>query len=168
MRMSLLSVLSLSLSLRCITPFLHTVFQSTKTLGSIRAEQKGYDKVSHTHCPVPLSLSSPVQDSPSTTSKQGRERETRSSTSICWAPQNGEEGLQPIRSLWLSRFSLSFSHAVRSLHFSLHLSSSSLLLVLALSSAELMCWVCSILQQNRLYYNVDEARAHTQSYGLSQ
>lgn len=39
----------------CITPFLHTVFQSTKTLGSIRAQQKGYDKVSHAHCPVPLS-----------------------------------------------------------------------------------------------------------------
>lgn len=113
---------------------LHTVFQSTKTLGSIRAQQKGYDKVSHAHCPVPRSLPlspllSDIGARPSAGRRERekeRERKTRSRTSICWAPQNEEKGLQPIRSLLLSRFfSLSPlffpSHAVGSLHFSFHL-----------------------------------------------
>lgn len=42
---------SLPLSLCCITSFLLNVFQSIKTLGSIRAERRGYDKVSFADYP---------------------------------------------------------------------------------------------------------------------
>lgn len=55
MRMSLLFSLTFSLSLLHHSLPLHC--QSTKTLGSIRAEQEGYDRVFHSHHPFSPSLS---------------------------------------------------------------------------------------------------------------
>lgn len=138
----------------CITPFLHTVFQSTKTLGSIRAQQKGYDKVSHAHCPVPLSLPlSPLLSdigAPPSARRREREREEDQEqnkyllSSTKWGERTAAH--QIITALpFFPLFPLFFSsHAVGSLHFHLFLIHPAPLPCLSSPSlqcrANVLCW----------------------------
>lgn len=122
-------------SLCSITPFLLNVFQSIKTLGSIRTEQRGYDKVSFLDYPAPFPHSHTHQHH----EQQQKESERGREHVFAELYKMGEKRLQPTKSPPPLFLSLYFSPA-NSLHFSPPLLIISIgCLRSSLYSAELIC-----------------------------
>lgn len=131
------------LSLCSITPFLLNVFQSIKTLGSIRTEQRGYDKVSFVDYPAPPPHPHPHTHTHTSTTSSSRKRAREGEnmyllSSTKWGRKDCSPPNHPRPSFSLSLY---FSPA-NSLHFSPPLLIISIgRLLSSLYSAELICCI---------------------------